>query len=219
MHLPIEMELRAYTHEREQWFDKLQQRIAKGREGLTPKMQKQYNLWEKFGHTRQLIFDVTREKVVSQRDKVKLSNAQLKKSCVGVALKLQPDDASSVQVMIRIGVGPWRELRCYYGKQAEFPVFAEMAPGPISEVEAEMEESDDEVTDAESIDEEEMVIADGLMAAGCDVDEGKVENLELDVQDVIELHVHAKEDSGMSASHEEFKGHFLCMFILRYTLT
>ena len=94
-----------------------------------------------------------------------------------------------------------------------------MAPGPISEVEAEMEESDDEVTDAESIDEEEMVIADGLMAAGCDADEGKVENLELDVQDVIELHVHAKEDSGMSASREEFQGHFLCMFILRYTLT
>ena len=32
-------------------------------------------------------------------------------------------------------------------------------------------------------------------------------------------HLNAKEDSGMSASREQFKGHFLCMFILRYTLT
>ena len=76
------------------------------------------------------------------------------------------------------------------------------------------EDTDDEVTDAEGNDEEEMVHA-GMMAAGCDDEEGKFEYLELSVQDVIDLHFNAKEDSGMSASREQFKGHFLCMLILR----
>ena len=83
-----------------------------------------------------------------------------------------------------------------------------------------MEETEDESTDAEGKGEEDMVNAD-LMAhkAGCDAEDGELENLELDIKDVIDLHLHAKEDSGMSASREQFKGHFLCMFILRYTLT
>ena len=81
-----------------------------------------------------------------------------------------------------------------------------------------MEETEDESTDAEGKGEEDMVHAD-MMAAGCDAEEGEFENLELDIKDVIDLHLHAKEDSGMSASREQFKGHFLCMFILRYTLT
>ena len=82
-----------------------------------------------------------------------------------------------------------------------------------------MEETEDESTDAEGKGEEDMVHAD-MMAAGCDAEEGDLENLELDdIKDVIDLHLHAKEDSGMSASREQFKGHFLCMLILRYTLT
>ena len=81
-----------------------------------------------------------------------------------------------------------------------------------------MEETEDESTDAEGKGEEDMVHAD-MMAAGCDAEEGELQNLELDIKDVIHLHRNAKEDIGMFAPGEQFKGHFLCMFILRYTLT
>ena len=147
------MELRTYASEREKWIQTLDKRHKDGFHGLTPTLQTQYHKWLTHGQTRQLICDMKKEKLVSQQGSIGF--ARLKTSCVGITLKIQPDD-SSVQVMIQIGQGDWREIRCYYARRAFPPDFADIIPGHFFDADTEEHETEDESNDSLGKEMEEM---------------------------------------------------------------
>ena len=219
----MEVELRAYSDEQDKWSKKLSTRLKAGFEGLTPKLQHNYNAWLTHGQVRQLIFDMKTEKQVSKHGKI--TAARLKASCVGISLKIQPADLS-VQVLIQIGKEDWREIRCYYARQEDLHDFADINADQFPDTFE--EEHDTEHESNSSVGEEiaEMEYADLMPPKpGSDCEDSGSELFEFDINEMIKIHSNAKKDLGTIASDEcgftSFKGHFLCMFILglylRYT--
>ena len=214
----MEFELRAYTDEQDKWSKQVNTRLKTGFEGLTPKLQHNYDAWLTHGQVRQLIFDMKKEKQVSIKGKI--TAARLKASCVGISLKIQPADMS-VQVLIQIGKEDWREIRCYYCGHEDLPDFADINADHFADKFAEEHETEHESNDSVGEDIEEMEYAD-LMKPGSDCEDSGSELFEFDINEMIKIHSNAKEDLGKIASGEcgvtYFKGHFLCMFILRLYL-
>ena len=212
----MEIELRVYSDEQDKWSKKLGTRLKAGFEGLTPKLQHKYDAWLTHGQVRQLIFDMKTQKQVSKQGKI--TAARLKASCVGVSLKIQPADLS-VQVLIQIGKEDWREIRCYYAQQEDLPDFADINPDQFPDSFAEEHETEDESNDSVDEEIEDMKYADLMKSKpGSDSEDSGSELFELDINEMIKIHSNAKEDLGKIPSGEHFKGHFLCMFILRLYL-
>ena len=208
----MEFELRAYSDEQDKWSNQIRKRLSAGFECLAPKLQHAYDSWMSHGQIRQLIFDMKVQKQVSKSGKI--SAARLKSSCVGILLKIQPAD-SSVQVLIKIGKEEWREIRCYYARKENLPDFADINADQFGTF-AEEHETEHESNDSVGEDNEEMDYADFMaLKPGSDCEDSGMELFDFDVNDIIEIHSNAKEDLGEMASGEHFKGHFLCMFILR----
>ena len=212
----MEFELRAYSDEQDKWSKKLATRLKAGFAGLPPKLQHKYNAWLTHGQVRQLIFDMKTQKQVSKQGKI--TAARLKASCVGISLKIKPADLS-VQMLIQIGKEDWREIRCYYARQADLPDLVDINPDQFPDTVAEEDETEDESNDSVGEEIEEMEYAD-LVAHKLDsdsVDRGS-ELFELDRKEMIKNHSNAKEDLGKMESGEQHtsKGHFLCICILRF---
>ena len=220
-HLSIEIELRTYSSEQDKWTEKINKRLNAGFEGLTPKVQHKYESWLTTGQTRQLIFDMKTEKAVSRNGRI--TSARLKHSCVGVSIRIQPGDASSVQVLIQIGKEEWREIRCYYARKDDIPEFADITPDQFPDAFAgEHETENDSIESMEAEDIEEMEHADMMSHKhGSDSEASGSEFIELDIDEMIKVYKDAKEDPGKLGSGDHFRGNFLCMFILhlylRYT--
>ena len=205
----MEVELRAYSDEQDKWSKQLGTRLKAGFEGLTPKLQHNYDAWLTHGQVRQLIFDMKTEKQVSKHGKI--TAARLKASCVGISLKIQPADLS-VQVLIQIGKEDWREIRWYHCGQKDLPGFADIQANQFHHSETE----DIEEKGSEHEDMEEMEFADLMHPeSGSDYGDSGSELFELDINEMIKIHSDAKKDIdkiGISLG-KHFKG--LCMFILR----
>ena len=214
----MEFELRAYTDEQDKWSKQLNTRLKAGFEGLTPKLQHNYDAWLTHGQVRQLIFDMKKEKQVSIKGKI--TAARLKASCVGISLKIQPADMS-VQVLIQIGKEDWREIRCYYCGHEDLPDFADINADHFADTFAEEHETEHESNDSVGEENEEMEYADLMHhKPGSDCEDSGSELFEFDINEMIKIHSNAKKDYGTLFTGDCgvtcFKGHFLCMFIPIY---
>ena len=119
-------------------------------------------------------------------------------------------------MLIKIGKEEWRGIRCYYARKEDLPDFADINADQFADTFAEEHETEHESNDSVGEDIEEMEYADLMpLKPGSDCEDNGTELFEFDINEIIKIHSNAKEDLGKMASGEHFKGHFLCMFILR----
>ena len=148
------------------------------------------------------MFDLKSEKQLGKHGKI--APARLKASCIGVLLRIQPGDSSSLQLMMRIGKGEWHEIRCYYCRQDDLPDYADISPDQSFDE----DNAEDESNDPEGEEVEEMENADLMQPPPSDTEEDIGEVFEFDLNEILEIHATANEYPG-TIHGTQFRGHFL----------